>query len=118
MLQIGGKYQHCAVLDSHDDLVGILGCELDHRWPDDPGLIAWVMEVDGVRAWMGPDVVHSAQEVVGVLVYLVRRASREDGHPAGGDLVRVVADPEESQNSRHDAVHARNEIPEVIELVE
>jgi hypothetical protein len=66
---------------------------------------------------MGPDVVHAAQEVVGVLVYLVRCTSREDCRPAGSDLVRVVADPEEAQNSWHDAVHARNEIPEVIELV-
>src|SRR5882762_8964612 len=92
MLQVRWKYEHRSVLHSHDDLVGILGRELDDRWPDDRGLIAWVMEVDGVRAWMGPDVVHSAQEVVGVLVYLVRRASREDGRSAGGDLVRVVAD--------------------------
>ena len=118
MLQVGRKYEHRSVLHSHDDLVGILGRELDDRWPDDPGLIARVMEVDGVRTRMGPDVVHAAQEVVGVLVHLVRRASREDCRPAGGDLVRVVADPEESQNSRHDAVHAGHEIPEVIELVE
>src|SRR4029077_19036038 len=92
--------------------------DVTDRVPDYPRLIARIMEVDGVRAWMGPDVVHSAQEIVGVLVYLVRRASRENGRPAGGDLVHVVSDPEESQNSRHDAVHTRNEIPEVIELME
>jgi len=92
MLQVGWKYQHRSVLHSHDNLIGVLGRELKDRWPDDPGLIARVVEVNGVRARMGPDVVHAAQEVVGVLVHLVRRASREGCRPAGGDLVRLVAD--------------------------
>ncbi len=118
MLQVGWKHEHRSILYSHDDMVGILGRELDDRWPDDPGLIARVMEVDGVRAPMGPDVVHAAQEIIGVLVHRVRRASRQDRRPAGGDLVRVVSDLQESQNSRHRAVHAGNEVPEVIEFVE
>ena len=118
MLQVGREYEHRSVLHSHDDLVGILGRELDYRWPEDPGLIARIVKIDGVRTGMGPDVVHAAQEIVGVLVQLVRGASCEHCRPAGGDLVRVGADPEESQNSRHNAVHARHEIPEVTELVE
>ncbi len=46
MLQVGRKYEHRSVLHSHDDLIGILGRELDHRWPDDPALQARVVEVD------------------------------------------------------------------------
>jgi len=92
MLQVGWKHEHCSILHSHDDVVGILGGELYDRRSDDPGLIARVVEVDGVRASMGPDVVHAAQEIIGVLVYRVRRASRQDRRPAAGDLVRVVAD--------------------------
>ena len=106
MLQIGRKYEHRSVLHSHDDLIGILGRELDDRWPDDPALSAWVMEVDCVRTRMGSDVVHAAQEVIGVLVHLVCRASRQDCRPAGGDFVRVATDPEELQNSWHETVHA------------
>ena len=65
------------------------------------------MEIDGVRTRMGSDVVHAAQEVIGVLMHLVCRASRQNRRPAGSDFVRVVTDPEELQNSRHDAVHRR-----------
>src|SRR6266700_3841018 len=39
VLQVGRKYQHRSGLHSHDDLIGILGRELDDRWPDDPALI-------------------------------------------------------------------------------
>src|ERR1700676_614847 len=86
VLQVGRKYEHRSVLHSHDDLVGILSRELYDRWPDDPALNAWVMEVDGIRTRMGSDVVHAAQEVIGVLVDLVCRAFRQDGRPAGGRL--------------------------------
>ena len=78
MLQVGWEHEHRSVLHSDDGLVGILGRELDDRWPDNPGLIARVMEVDGVRTRIGPDVVHAAQEVIGVLARLARRASRQD----------------------------------------
>src|SRR5215467_13020202 len=60
MLQVGRKYQHRSVLHSNDSLVGIFGRELDGRWPDDAGLIARVMEIDGVSARVGLDVVHAA----------------------------------------------------------
>jgi hypothetical protein len=51
------------------------------------------MEVDGgVRTRMGSDIVYPAQEVIGVLVHLVCRASRQDCRLAGGDLVGVVTD--------------------------
>src|SRR6202035_3853614 len=92
--------------------------ELDDRWPDDPALDARAMEVDGVRTRMGSDVVHAAQEVIRVLMHLVCRAFRQDGRPAGGDFVRVVTYLKEFQNSRHDAVHAGNEIAEVIKLMQ
>jgi len=39
MLQVGWKYEYSPILHSHDDMVGILGRELDDRWPDDPGLM-------------------------------------------------------------------------------
>src|SRR5260370_19216180 len=45
-LQVGRKYQHRAGLDSHDELMGILGGELDGGWPDDPAVQARVVEVD------------------------------------------------------------------------
>jgi hypothetical protein len=45
VLQVGGKYEHRSVLHSHDDLIGILGRELDHGWLDDPALITRVMKV-------------------------------------------------------------------------
>ena len=48
VLQVGRKYEHCSVLHFHDDLIGILGRELDDQRPDDPTLIVRVMEVDGV----------------------------------------------------------------------
>src|SRR5204862_1749 len=74
VLQVSRKYQHRSVLHSHDDLVGILGRELDDRGADDPGLIAPVMKVAGVRAWMGPYIVHIPQEVVLALEHLLSRA--------------------------------------------
>jgi len=76
------------------------------------------MEVDGVGTGMGSDIVDAAQEVIGVLVHLVCRASCQDRRPAGGDFVRVVTDPQESQNSRHGAVHAGNKITEVVKLMQ
>jgi hypothetical protein len=94
VLQVGGKYKHRSVLRSHDDLIGILGRELDDWWSDDPALMR-VVKVDGVRTRIGSNVVHAAQKIIGVLVHLVCPVFRQDCRPAGGDLIRVVTDPEE-----------------------
>lgn len=115
MPQEGRENQQRTVLHSHDDLVGVLGRELDDGWPEDPGLIPRVMEVDGVRTRMSPQVVDTAQKIVGVVVGFVLSPWSQDRRPAGCYLELVVADSQELQNPRHSPVHAGDEILEVVE---
>ena len=62
------KYEKRSVHHFHNDLIGVLGGQFRHRWPDDPCLISRIVKIDGIGALVRLGVVNTAQEVVWVTV--------------------------------------------------
>lgn len=81
--------------------VRVIGSEFDHRWPQEAGLAARIVKMDGVSALRGPRVVGTTEEAVRMLVNPVRRAGRIHVCPAAGDVEDAAANPKITEHQRY-----------------
>ncbi len=63
--QPGRAHEKGAVLDRHDDLIGILGGEFRHRRPDDSRLRSWIVEIYGAGPFVSLHVIDAARKILG-----------------------------------------------------
>ena len=84
------KYEKRSVHHFHNDLIGVLGGQFRHRWPDDPCLISRIVKIDGIGALVRLGVVNTAQEERVVFNLQVIQHGRRGLVDAGNQFPKFV----------------------------
>ncbi len=100
------------------NLIGRLGGQFADGWREDTNLVARIVEIDGVGAFLRLHVIDAAQVIVRVAMDTMAGARAVHGSPASGDLEARWGDLEVVEKDFADFDDAANQPSKSLDLVE